>query len=249
MKHKTLALLVAGALGAAAATTASAQAYLDQETVRITRGPDWNPALADGICRLRVWVDDKARVQLRGDQVVVRTESGRRSFDEGSTCNQPLPAGGIDDFRVVAERARGGVFAVERPSGRNGHTGSLLIDDPQDGGAPYEVVVTWRNPGIYVAPLASAEVYPAYDETRACQERVRADFLARNPDDAYVEFTGPPARDAMGPRRDRIVGEAWARNRVESRPIAYECIVNERTRRVLSASYEVRPRARLSSVY
>ena len=72
---------------------------------------------------------------------------------------------------------------------------------------------------------------------------VRRDFLARNDDaDAYLEFIGVAQRDEAGPNRERIRGDAWARNRSESRPMTYECVLNDRTNRVLSSSYEMRAR-------
>ena len=110
--------------------------------------------------------------------------------------------------------------------------------------------MAWHNPeGAAPRPLASTDPYPYFDETRACQDRVRGDFLARNrDDDAYLEFTGGAARDEVAPERERIRGEAWARNRTESRPITYECVLNARTNRVLSANYEVLARPRLSSL-
>lgn len=247
----TTPLVLTGALLAAAPVALAQPAkYIDEATFRIARAPDWDLRSTYGQCRLRVWVDDRARVRFRGDQVIVATETGRRSEDEGSVCNQPLPYHRVEDFRVVAERGRGAVFDVEKPDARNDFTGSLTIDDPQDGGEEYEIVVAWRNPAIPVEPLASADPYPWFEEVRACQDRVRGDFLARNRGTgAYLEFTGVPVRDAMGPRRDRIRGEAWARNRIETRPIAYECVVNERTNRVVSASYEVVPRRTYGSLY
>ena len=247
MKAKTLTTLLAGALLAGAGTAALAQA--DRNTFRITRGPDWNLGAADGACRLRISVDDRARVQMRGDEIIVRTESGRRSYDRGSVCNQPLPFHRVEDFRVAVERGRGAVFDVEPPNRRNNFTGSVTIDDPQNGDENYEVVISWRNPdGVRVAPVASADPYPYFDEVRACQDRVRGDFIARNREtDAYLEFTSVPLRDEVAPNRERIRGEAWARNRVESRSISYECVLNERTNRVVTSSYEVLPRARLGS--
>lgn len=246
-------MLLAAAAGAATAFPALAQParYIDESSFRIARAPDWNVAGADGACRIRVWVDDRARILFRGDEVIVRTETGRRSKDEGSVCNQPLPLHRVENFRVVAERGRGAVFDVERPDPRNDYTGSLTVDDPQDGGEEYEIVVAWRNPAARaIAPLASADPYPWFDETRACQDRVRSDFIARNPGgDAYLEFTGAPVRDDLGASRDRIRGEAWARNRLESRPITYECVVNDRSNRVVSANYAVVPRGRLSALY
>ena len=74
--------------------------------------------------------------------------------------------------------------------------------------------------------------------------------MRRNDDgDAYLEFTTVPLREDAGVNRERIRGEAWARNRIESRPITYECLLNERTNRVVTAAYEVRPRNRYSSLY
>ena len=203
----------------------------------------------DGFCRLRIYVDDRARIQLRGDQIVVATESGKRSTDQGSMCNQPLPLGHVDDFRVTTEHARGSITAVTPPDRRNNFTGGLTIDDPQNGGEIYEVVVAWRNPAPITAPLAANEPFPYYDETRACQDRVRSEFLNRNREfDSYIEFTGGAARDDAGPNRERIRGDGWARNRDESRPITYDCVLNDRTNRVLSASYELGTRSRASAL-
>ncbi|HET7730125.1 MAG TPA: hypothetical protein VFK48_08845 [Usitatibacter sp.] len=250
MRTRWITLLVAGALGAAGSATVLAQAprYSDDFSFRVGRAPDWNLSAADGVCRLRIWVDDRAQVQLRGDQIVVRTDSGRRSYDQGSVCNQPLPFGRVEDFRVTAERARGSVFDVSPPNRRNNFTGTVRIDDPQNGGEVYDLVVAWRNAdGPPPAPIAANEPFPYFDETRACQDRVRGDFLARNREgDAYIEFHSVPVRDDVGPNRERIRGEAYARSRFESRPLTYECVLNERNNRVLSSSYEVLPRGRVS---
>ena len=249
MNRKLINILVGGAL-ALGATAASAQVrYIDEYSLRLGRAPEWNLTAPDGQCRLRVWVDDKADVQMRGDQIIVRTHSGRRSFDQGSVCNQPLPFHRVDDFRVVAERGRGQVFDVNPPNRRNNFTSTITIDDPQPGGETYDVVIAWRNPeGPRVAPLASNERFPYFDETRACQERVRADFLRRNEEAAYIEFTSLPLREDAGANRERLRGEGWVRDRYESRPITYECTLNERSDRILSASYEVRGPARVSSL-
>lgn len=250
MNRKWTTALVAGALAAGSTAALAQPRYADDSSFRVGRAADWNLAAADGQCRLRIWVDDKARVQLRGDQIIVRTETGQRSYDQGSVCTQPLPLHRVDDFRVTAERARGSIYDVTPPHRRNNFTGTVTIDDPQNGGEVYELVVAWRNPdAIPPAPLASNDPFPYFDETRACQDRVRGEFLSRNRDgDAYLEFTGMPLRDDVGPNRERIRGEAWARTRLESRPLSYECVVNERTNRVVTSSYEVRPRGRYSSL-
>ena len=249
MKRTKLLAALAIALGSGAASAQTVR-YVDDYSFRVGRAPDWNIAAADGVCQLRLYVDDRARVEMRGDQIIVRTQSGRRSFDQGSVCNQPLPFHRVDDFRVTADRGRGEVFDISPPNRRNNFTGALTIHDPQNDGDTYNVTIAWRNPEARrVEPIAAADPFPFFDETRACQEKVRADFVRRNEEDSYLEFTSVPMRDELGPNRDRIRGEAWARNRLETRPVTYECVVNERTNRVVTATYEVRARNRYSSLY
>jgi hypothetical protein len=238
-----------GALAACGSAAAIAQDYSrDNYSWRLGRAPDWNVNAADGMCRLRIWVDDRAQVQLRGDQIIVNTTSGKRSFDQGSVCTQPLPFHTVDNFHVTTEHGRGQVIELREPNRRNNYTGAVTIVDPQNGGDTYDIVLAWRNPdSTPAAPLASNDPYPWFDETRACQDRVRGEFLSRNRDgDAYLEFVGMPSRDEVGANRERISGEAWARNRSESRPLNYECLLNDRTNRVLSSSYELRGRGRVS---
>ena len=249
MRKSLIVAAVAGALLGSAA--AMAQDYRLGDTPFTFRvgpaAPEWSLNANEGQCRVRVWVDDRAQVQLRGDQIIVQTRSGRRSFDQGSVCTQPLPFQHVDNFRVTLENGRGRVADVNSPTRRNNYTGAVTIEDPQNGGDSYELVVAWRNPEGRPAPVASSDPYPFYDETRACQDRVRRDFLAKNDDDAYLEFTGVATRDDVGTNRERIRGDAWARNRNESRPMTYECVLNERNNRVLSATYELRGR-RYSSI-
>jgi len=252
LKLTRIALAGSLALGCAVASADEVRITGAPYTYRVApAGPEWNLAANEGQCRLRVWVDDRAQVQLRGDQIVVNTITGRRSFDQGSVCTQPLPFHRVEDFRVTVEQGRGRIADVRSPAPRTNFAGTVTIEDPQNGGDTYELVVAWRNPeGTLGQPLASNDPYPYFDETRACQDRVRRDFLARNDDgDAYIEFNGIANRDDAGPNRQRIRGSAWARNRMESRPLDYECILNDRTNRVLTASYELRGRARVSSLY
>ncbi|HEX4779183.1 MAG TPA: hypothetical protein VH301_00425, partial [Usitatibacter sp.] len=239
MKRNLIGAAVAGALALGGALAANAQ---DDYTYRIARAPEWNISAAEGSCRLRVWVDDKAQVQLRGDQIIVNTRSGKRSYDQGSVCTQPLPFRHVDNFHVAAAAGRGQVIEVHDPDRRNDFTGTFTVVDPQNGGDSYEVVVAWNNPEARVpsAPIALNDPYPYYDETRACQDRERHDFLSRNDVDAYLEFHELARREDLGGGRERIAGRGWARNRDDSRPITFECIVNDRTNRVQSANYDVR---------
>lgn len=239
MDRKHIAAAIAAAFALAGAAAAHAQDYY---TYRLARAPEWNLAAASGSCHLRIWVDDRAQVQLRGDEIIVNTRSGKRSYDQGSSCTQPLPFHHVENFHVAAAAGRGQVIEVREPDRRNDYSGALTIVDPQNGGDSYDVIVSWNNPEGAPAAVAMApdNPYPVYDETRACQDRVRRDFLSRNDVDAYLEFTEYAHRDDVGGNRERITGRGWARNRDDSRPIGYECVVNLRTNRVQSANYEVR---------
>jgi hypothetical protein len=244
MTRKLINAVVAGAFALGMAGIAAAQPQWrpgDPEyNFRFSRGPEWNPAATEGRCRLRIYVDDRATVHLRGDQIIVRTTSGKQSFDQGSQCSQPLPFHRVENFRVVAERGRGRITDVRPPERRNNFTGSIGIVDPDPAGETYVIDVAWSNAeGLPARPLASNDPYPYFDESRACQDRVRSEFLSRNREDAYLEFTGVPSREDVGSNRERIVGQAFARNRIESRPIRYECTLNDRTNRVIAANYEL----------
>lgn len=245
MNRKHIGTAVAAAFALGAALAANAQDYY---TYRLARAPEWNLAAATGSCHLRIWVDDRAQVQLRGDEIIVNTRSGKRSYDQGSSCTQPLPFHAVENFHVAAAAGRGQVIEVRDPTRRNDFTGALTIVDPQNGGDSYDVVVSWNNPAgaPSVVAVAPDNPYPVYDETRACQERVRHDFLSRNDVDAYLEFNEWAQRNDVGGNRERIAGRGWARNRDDSRPITYECIMNMRTNRVQSASYDVRGPVRTS---
>ena len=255
--HRKLIPIAVGAALVACASVALAEdrVYRVDESHVIQRAPEWNLAANEGMCRLRVWVDDTARVMLQGDRITVETDRGKRAFDQGSVCTQPLPDHPVDNFHVEVERGRGTVMEVREPDRHNSYTGTVSIADPQNGGDSYELIMAWNTPGPVVGSVAIPAPVPApvaapdyvFDQARACQERVRAEFLNRNRDvDAYVDFNGAPSVESVGRERSRIHGEAWARNHSESRPIAYECTLNDRTQRVLTASYDLRDSPRVS---
>jgi hypothetical protein len=273
MNTKLIHAAVVGALAAAGTLAAHAEERVyrieSDYAHRVARAPDWNVAAADGMCRLRIWVDDRARVKLRGDRIEVESDSGKRSFDQGSACTQPLPDHAVADFHVVVEHGRGTVMEVRAPEGGNDYTGGVSVDDPQDGGDTYQLVMAWRNPGVVVgsavvappAVVASAGApvvadsaplgdYTYVDEVRACQDKVRAEFLQRNRDGAaYLEFDSPARTEHLvGMPRMHIRGSAWARNRSEDARIRYRCTIDNQEQRVLSASYDVRGPRHLSSL-
>jgi hypothetical protein len=267
MKARSIPLAVASVLALGAAATAFAQDYTyhGNYTYRLGRAPDWNVSAPDGTCHLRIWVDDRARVQLHGDQITVDTHSGKRSFDEGSVCTQPLPVGPVADFNVTTARGRGQVIEVRPPDPGNNYTGAMTVIDPQNGGDTYDIVVSWHNPGapavaaVPVEPLAAAPVQPlvpppvyaqapAYTpdaQTQHCHERVRGQFLGRNPDSgAFMDFTGAPTRHRVNGNVEVVRGEAWAGNRYESRQVTYACEFNIGSSAVQSANYDLHGPAR-----
>ena len=75
MNRRIVVAAVAAALAAGAlAARAEERVYRieSDEAHRIAPAPGWNVAAAEGMCRLRIWVDDRARVKLHGDQIVAK---------------------------------------------------------------------------------------------------------------------------------------------------------------------------------
>jgi hypothetical protein len=263
MNASLISLALAGVAAVGTATAALAQdTYLYHNDYRLGHAPGWNVAAADGSCHLRIWVDDRARVQLHGDQIVVDTNSGKRSFDEGSVCTQPLPAAPVSDFRVATARGRGQVVEVREPAPHNNYTGAMTIVDPQNGGDTYDLVVSWRNAGapvaaapvqtapvavvpVPVAPLAAAPEYVPDEQTRRCHMRVRGQFLGRNPESgAFLDFTGLPTRERINADVEVLRGEAWGGNRYESRGVSYRCEFNIHSSDVQASAYDLHGPAR-----
>jgi hypothetical protein len=235
MKRKLLLAACCGAL-AAASGLAAAQTLHSKVAQR-----NWDPMALEGRCVLRLNVDDRALVRLQGDDIWVETVSGDRAFDEGSSCNQPLPYG-ARDFRVTYERGRGRVLEIQDAAARRDGTRMIEVHDPQNGAEHYVISVAWTNPrqysynyggNGYTARSPSA----GFDPSRACQEQVRAEFVRRNGGDAYLEFNGGTGREILSPDRARVYGEAFARNRASERQVNYECVLNDRTLTVENIAY------------
>ena len=229
------------AIAGAVALACAAGAALAQEKLRLNSNegvvftPRYQAARTDGEghCMLRVWVDDRATVYIRGDQVGVRTLSGHMARDEGSYCSGALPID-AENFRIQSSNqpAGGRVLDLESPNRGNGYTGSVTIDDPRNGGQTYVLDVTWNNPR-YVPPVANM------NEEEACQATVRDKIRARNGERVDVDFRPNVRREEMGSGRERIRGGGWAQGRNESARFGYECVVDDRSNRVVSANYTV----------
>ncbi|QJR11000.1 hypothetical protein DSM104443_02070 [Usitatibacter rugosus] len=233
MKKIVIAGAVALACAAGAAVAQEKLRFQPNEGIVFTPRYQAATTVGQGHCLLRVWVDDRATVYIRGDQIGVRTLSGKMARDEGSYCSGPLPAN-AENFRISSSNQPGGgrILDIDSPTRGNGYTGSVTIDDPRNGGQTYVLDVTW-NGDRYVPPVASM------DEEEACQATVRDQIRARNGARVDVDFRPNVRREEMGSGRERIRGGGWAQGRGESTRFGYECVVDDRRNRVISANYQV----------
>ena len=214
--------------------------------LRTRRLPGWDSRTREGRCEIRVWVDNRAEVRMRGDSVFVRTIEGSKSRDEGSECSQPLPYNSVSGFQIRQIAGRTRVALAQEPSRMNNYTAMISINDQQGGGDNYTFEVSWRAE----ADLTSAPA-PFFDDVRACQDAVRQRFLSQNGRGSYIDFDafaerrgqdqgqgGMAARSQGRNLRETIQGHGSARNSAESRDITYSCIVETRQNRVLSGGYQ-----------
>ncbi len=102
-----------------------------------------------GQCDIRLRVDGEVEVSVRGDTVDVRAISGRGAFDEGSECNEPLPAGNIQDFRFEVGEGRGELRLLSPPSRNSNFAAVVGIRDSQGGEARYQFRLSWAMTGAY----------------------------------------------------------------------------------------------------
>ncbi len=103
--------------------------------------------LGKGQCDIRLTVDSEVEVAVRGDNVFVRTISGRDSRDDGSECNEPLPAYDIQGFRLEATEGRGETRLLAEPSRRNNYQAVLRIRDGEGGEGRYHFRLSWMMTG------------------------------------------------------------------------------------------------------
>ncbi len=200
---------------------------------RLGQQPGWNLGAGEGRCDVRMWVDHQAELRIRGDRIQVRTVEGSRSYDEGSTCSQPLPYNSIRDFRIRQTAGRNRVNLAQEPNRMNNYTALVSINDDQGGGDHYAFEVTWRLEGE-----RSNAPAPFFDDIRACQDSVRQSFLSRNGRGAYIDFDGSAERQNQGQGRELIRGRAISKNWNESRDLTYSCVVDPRSGQLRSADYQ-----------
>ena len=239
----------AGFLIAAVVFTSSAAFGQFDIQVRARQLPGWDARAREGHCEIRVWVDNRAEVRMRGDAIFVRTLEGSRGRDEGSECSQPLPYNSVRDFQIRQTAGRNPVALSQEPNRMNNYTALMSIEDRQGGGDNYAFEVSWRAE----ADIATAPA-PFFDDVRACQDAVRQRFLSQNGRGSYIDFDGFADRRGFEldrgqgrysrqyPGRSRgqesIQGRGSARGWNESRDITYSCVIDTRQNQVMSEAYQ-----------
>ena len=229
----------------AAAAVLSSSAALGQVDIqlRVRQLPGWDARAREGRCEIRVWVDNRAEVRMRGDSIFVHALEGARGRDEGSACSQPLPYNSVSGFEIRQSAGRSRVTLSQQPSRMNNYTALFKIDDRQGGGDDYAFEITWHaDAGVATAPA------PFFDDVRACQDLVRLRFLSQNSRGAYIDFERFADRQGQGRESDRqqgrsggresIQGRGSARSANESRDLTYSCDVDSLQNRVVSGSYQ-----------
>jgi hypothetical protein len=219
--------------------------------MRARQQPGWDVRAREGRCDIRVWVDNRAEVRMRGDTIFVRAMEGSRGRDEGSSCSQPIPYNSVRGFQIHQTAGRNKVTLAQEPGRMNNFTAMVAIDDPQGGGDNYAFEVTWQAE----ADVAAAPA-PFFDDVRACQDTVRARFQSQNGRGSYIDFNGFADRQGQdyGPGRgqgqgryqgqgrnrgqESIQGHGSARSFNESRDLTYSCVVDTRQNQVLSGNYQ-----------
>jgi hypothetical protein len=230
-------------LGAVVFSSATAFAQVDIQ-LRARQLPGWNAGAREGRCEIRVWVDNRAEVRMRGDTIFVRTLEGSKGRDEGSECSQPLPVNSLRDFQIRQTAGRSRVNLAQEPGRMNNYTAMIAIEDRQGGGDNYAFEVTWRSE----SDIANAPA-PFFDDVRACQDIVRQRFLSQNGRGSYIDFENFADRQrqnqnqAKGRSRGRnqdqesIQGRGSARSWSESRDLIYTCSVDIQRGQVLAGDY------------
>jgi hypothetical protein len=238
-------------LALTAASVLSSNAAFGQVDIQIRARqlPGWDVRAREGRCEIRLWVDNRAEVRMRGDTIFVRTLEGSRGRDEGSACSQPLPYNSVRGFEIRQTAGRSRVTVAQEPSRMNNYTASIAIEDRQGGGDDYAFEVTWRaEADIAAAPAAF------FDDVRACQDVVRLRFQRQNGRGAYIDFDRFADRQGQEPGRgqgrgaasyqsrnrgqETILGRGSARSSNETRELTYSCVVDTRQNQVMSGSYQ-----------
>ncbi|AOY00555.1 hypothetical protein [Jeongeupia sp. USM3] len=182
----------------------------------------------DGHCEIRQRVDDRVVLELRGNDVRVRTLGGEH-FPLGQVrCSGPLPAN-PKDFRVELRSGRGHLTRADPPSGRR--PAQIELFDPRSSNALYVVDIRWRDDR-----WSDDDDGDQRNAVRRCQSAIQDEFARRNYGDGRLRFRGQPQVDRNG-NELRVFGSGEARNRNDERDLRYQCMLDRRSGRIRSADY------------
>ena len=172
---------------------ATGSAFADTE-FRVKRMTRNDVPLGKGQCDIRLRVDNEAEISVRGDRVYVRTISGRDARDDGSECNEPLPARNVSGFNFEVRDRRNDIRLLSEPSQRSGYRAVVRIRDSDGGEGRYHFRLTWQMDGSNYG----RDPYPAPGDRR------RGDYgRGVNPDDRRGDYGNDPRRNyGNAPRGD-----------------------------------------------
>ena len=224
-----------------------ALADLEFQARKMTRG---DVPLGKGQCDIRLRVDGEVEVRLRGDHVSVRTVSGREPRDDGSECNEPLPARSVSDFLFEVRDRRDEIMLLSEPTPRTRYEAVVRIRDSDGGEGRYHFRMTWRmdgggpgyggrpdnRPGYGRDPYGRSN--PAVDAVRICTDAVR-ERIARDYRYANAEIQNARADNRPG-RNDWVIGDATGRRGYNTEQFIFSCQVDFNSGRVRTV--DVRPR-------
>ena len=211
---------------------------------RMTRG---DVPLGKGQCDIRLRVDNEAEISVRGDMIYVRTISGRDARDDGSECNEPLPARNVGGFNFEVLDRRGDIVLLSEPAPRTGYRAVVRIRDNEGGEGRYHFRLSWQMDGGGFRPdFGSDSGRRDRDDrddrrrgggtsslTRAiegCSEAA-TDRIAGEYPNADVDILSIRADNGPG-RNDYIIGEAAVGRGRRSETLAFACQVDLATGRV-----------------
>ena len=211
--------------------------------------------LGKGQCDIRLRIDAEAEVSLRGDRVHLRTISGRDGRDDGSECNEPLPARPVEGFNFEVRDSRGEIKLLSEPERRTGFSAVVRIRDGEGGEGRYHFRISWQMDGAGFGPGPGAGPGggpgnrpgggPGYGNpftpgqalnlcSDAVRERIGRDYRYNN-----VEIQNGRA-DERPNRGDWIIGDARGRNGYSVELFIFSCQVDYNSGRVRAVDVRIR---------
>jgi len=209
--------------------------------------------LGKGQCDIRLRIDGEAEVRLRGDRIYIRTISGRDGRDDGSECNEPLPARFVEGFNFEVRESRNEIRLLSEPDRVTNFSAVVRIRDSDGGEGRYHFRVSWQMDGGGVGPGIGPggrpgnrpDDGPGYGRPwtqgqalNLCGDAVR-DRIRRDHRYINVEIQSPRTDERPG-RGNWIIGDARGRNGSSVELFVFSCQVDYNAGRLLSVDVRIR---------